>query len=36
VLNLDDPVWEPAMFTENRQWLLAGEVVLGFLDHVVE
>jgi transposase len=35
-LTLDDPVWDPTVFTKNRQRLLDGEVALGFLDHVVD
>jgi transposase len=35
-LNLDDAVWDPTVFTKNRQRLLDGDVALGFLDHVVD
>src|SRR4029434_6966308 len=35
-LNLDDPVWDPTVFTKNRQRLLDGEVATAFLERVVE
>jgi transposase len=35
-LNLDDPVWDPTVFTKNRQRLLDGEVATAFLEQVVE
>jgi transposase len=35
-LNMDDPVWDPTVFTKNRQRLLDGEVAAAFLAQVVE
>jgi transposase len=35
-LNMDDPVWDPTVFTKNRQRLLDGEVATAFLEQVVE
>ncbi len=35
-LNLDDPLWDPTVFTRNRQRLLAGDVAAAFLALVVE
>jgi transposase len=35
-LNLDDPVWDPTVFTKNRQRLLDSEVATAFLERVVE
>jgi len=34
-LNLDDPVWDPTVFTKNRERLLAGEIADGFFDQVL-
>src|SRR5262244_3297091 len=34
-LNMDDPVWDPTVFTKNRQRLLDGEVATAFLERVV-
>jgi transposase len=34
-LNMDDPVWDPTVFTKNRQRLLDGEVAMAFLEQVV-
>jgi len=31
-LNTDDPVWDPTVFTENRQRLLDGEIATAFLE----
>lgn len=35
-LNLDDAVWDPTVFTKNRQRLLDGDVAMAFLERVVE
>ncbi len=35
-LNMDDPVWDPTVFTKNRQRLLDGEVATALLERVVE
>ena len=35
-LNLDDAVWDPTVFTKNRQRLLDGEVATAFLERVVD
>jgi transposase len=35
-LNMDDAVWDPTVFTKNRQRLLDGEVAMAFLERVVE
>ena len=35
VLNLDDPVWDPTVFTKNRERLLAGDIADGFFDQVL-
>jgi transposase len=34
-LNMDDPVWDPTVFTKNRQRLLDGEVATAFLERTV-
>jgi len=34
-LNLDDPVWDPTVFTKNRERLLAGDIADGFFDQVL-
>ena len=34
-LEMDDPVWNPTVFTKNRERLLAGDVARAFFDHVV-
>src|SRR5260370_21954632 len=34
-LNMDQPVWDPTVFTKNRQRLLDGEVATAFLERVV-
>ena len=34
-LNMDDPIWDPTVFTKNRQRLLEGEVATAFLERVV-
>jgi len=35
-LNIDDPVWDPTVFTKNRDRLLRGEIAEGFFKAVVE
>ena len=35
-LNLDDPVWDPTVFTKNRDRLLQADVAKEFLAHEVE
>lgn len=35
-LNMDDAVWDPAVFTKNRQRLLDGDIAAAFLERVVE
>lgn len=35
-LNMDDAVWDPTVFTKNRQRLLEGEVATAFLERVVD
>ncbi len=35
-LNMDDGVWDPTVFTKNRQRLLDGEVAMAFLERVVD
>ena len=35
-LNMDDAVWDPTVFTKNRQRLLDGDVAMAFLERVVE
>ena len=34
-LNMDDPIWDPTVFTKNRQRLLEGDVATAFLERVV-
>ena len=34
-LNMDDPGWEPTVFTKNRDRLLTGHIAQGFFDHVL-
>jgi len=34
-LNMDEPVWDPTVFTKHRQRLLDGEVATAFLERVV-
>ncbi len=34
-LNMDDAVWDPTVFTKNRERLLDGEVAMAFLERVV-
>jgi transposase len=34
-LNMDDAIWDPTMFSKNRERLLAGEVAQAFVDHVL-
>ena len=34
-LEMDDPIWNPTVFTKNRERLLAGDVARAFLDRVV-
>ena len=35
-LDMDDSVWDPTVFTKNRQRPLDGEVAMAFLERVVE
>jgi transposase len=35
-LNMDDPIWDPTVFTKNRDRLLAGEVAEIFFQEVLE
>jgi len=35
-LNMDDAVWDPTVFTKNRQRLLDGDIAAAFLERVVE
>jgi len=35
-LSIDDPVWDPTVFSKNRDRLLGGEVADGFFTAVVE
>ena len=34
-LNMDDAVWDPTVFTKNRERLLAGEVAQAFFEEVI-
>src|SRR5438105_14746634 len=34
-LTMDDAVWDPTVFTKNRERLLAGDVARGFLEQVL-
>ena len=34
-LEMDDPVWDPTVFTKNRERLLAGDVARAFFERVV-
>ena len=34
-LNMDDAVWDPTVFTKNRERLLAGDIAQGFFDQVL-
>ena len=34
-LEMDDPIWNPTVFTKNRERLLAGEVARAFFDRLV-
>jgi transposase len=34
-LNMDDAVWDPTVFSKNRERLLAGEVAQAFFDQVL-
>jgi len=34
-LNMDDPIWDPTVFTKNRERLLAGEIAQAFFDRVL-
>jgi transposase len=34
-LNMDDPIWDPSTFSQNRERLLEGEVAHAFCDHVL-
>src|SRR5437867_3492239 len=33
-LEMDDPIWNPTVFTKNRERLLAGEIARAFFDRV--
>ena len=35
-LNMDDAVWDPTVFTKNRQRLLDGDIAVAFLERVVD
>ncbi len=35
-LNMDDPIWDPTVFSHNRERLLDGEVAEKFLEQVLE
>lgn len=35
-LNMDDAVWDPTVFTKNRQRLLDGDIAMAFLERVVD
>ena len=35
-LNVDEPVWDPTVFSKNRERLLEGEIADGFFAAVVE
>ena len=35
-LNMDDPVWDPTVFTKNRERLLEGDVAKAFFEQVLE
>jgi transposase len=34
-LEMDDPIWDPTVFTKNRQRLLTGDIAQAFFDRVV-
>src|SRR5436305_4075992 len=34
-LEMDDPIWNPTVFTKNRERLLAGDIARAFFDRVV-
>ena len=34
-LNMDDPIWDPTVFTKNRERLLAGEIAQAFFEQVL-
>jgi transposase len=34
-LEMDDPIWNPTVFTKNRERLLAGDVAHAFFDRMV-
>jgi transposase len=34
-LSMDDPIWDPTVFTKNRERLLAGDVARAFLEQVI-
>src|SRR5262249_2249442 len=34
-LDMDDAVWDPTVFTKNRDRLLTGHIAQGFFDHVL-
>jgi len=33
-LEMDDPIWNPTVFTKNRERLLAGDVAHAFFDRI--
>src|SRR3989475_6397984 len=34
-LNMDDPIWDPTVFTKNRERLLEGDVAQAFFERVL-
>jgi transposase len=34
-LEMDDPIWDPSVFTKNRERLLAGDIAQAFFDRVL-
>src|SRR6058998_2005088 len=34
-LAMDDPIWDPTVFTKNRERLLSGEIAKAFFDEVL-
>src|SRR2546428_9385549 len=34
-LNMDDPIWDPTVFTKNRERLLAGNIAQAFFERVL-
>src|SRR5512145_1908332 len=35
-LSMDDPIWDPTVFTKNRERLLRGDIARGFARRVLE